>query len=118
MLTVPELGNVIIGNDIDLSPVASFEADYQHECYNFTTDSGNYRKTERYKPRHILTLGFECLTRAEMETIDLTSWETAVIFSDLGNVSESFFVYTPEKINRTIQSNLNISFNAELEELV
>ncbi len=116
--TVPELGNVIIGEDLDFSPVAEFNSEIVDEYYTFISDSGRYFKNQRYTPRHVLSLAFANQIKAAIDALPLSGWATAIIFSDLSDVAEAYLVYPPVDRRKIILNPLDCSLSFTLEELV
>lgn len=116
--TVPELGNVIIGEDIDLSPVAEFNSEIAEEYYTFLSDSGRYFKKRKHTPRHVLSLAFANQTKTVIDALPLTGWNNAIIFSDLSDVAEAYLVYSPVERRKITRSPLDCSLSFTLEELV
>lgn len=115
---VPSLGNIIIGSDVDFSPVAKWEPDVDHTFYTFTSDGGSYFKTEKTKPRHIFGCGFEHITKAEHKALPITGWSNAIIYTDLDDVSDSFLVYPPAGRSSDVRNPVDCSIELTFEELV
>jgi hypothetical protein len=114
----PQLGNVILGKDLDFSPVSDFHSEIVDEKYTFFSDSGRYFKKQKYKPRHVFTLVFDNITKQEALDLPLSNWENAVFFTDLGAVAESYLVYSPEGVKSNVRHSQNCSVGFDLEELV
>ena len=116
--SVPSLGNIIIGLDVDFSPVAKWEPDVDHEFYTFKSDGGSYFKTEKTKPRHIFGCGFEHITKAEHKALPITGWSNAILYTDLDDVSDSFLVYPPAGRSSDVRNPIDCSIELTFEELV
>ena len=115
---VPFLGNIIIGSDVDFSPVAKWEPDVDHTFYTFTSDGGSYFKTSKTKPRHVFGCGFEHITKAEHKALPITGWNNAIIYTDLDDVSDSYLVYAPAGRSSDVRNPIDCSIEMTFEELV
>ncbi len=115
---VPSLGNIIIGSDVDFSPVAKWEPDVDYNFYTFTSDGGSYFKTPKTKPRHIFGCGFEHISKAEHKNLPITGWNNAIIYTDLDDVSDSYLVYPPAGRSSDVRNPLDCSIEVTFEELV
>lgn len=116
--SVPCLGNIIIGSDVDFSPVSKWEPDVDYTFYTFTSDGGSYFKTPKTKPRHVFGCGFEHITKAEHKALPITGWNNAIIYTDLDDVSDSFLVYPPAGRSSDVRNPVDCSIELTFEELV
>lgn len=94
--TVPTLGNVIVGNALELK-VASWDFQIENPVSIFRPDSGGYRRQNKGRGRHIFTISLQD-SKPAMDSRPLKGWDIAVIFTDLADVADSYLVYVP--INR------------------
>lgn len=116
--TVPSLGNIIIGSDVDFSPVAKWEPDIDCIFYTFTSDGGSYFKDQKTKPRHVFGCGFEHITKTEHKNLPLTGWNNAIIYTDLDDVSDSYLIYPPAGRSSGVKNPSDCSIEVTFEELV
>lgn len=114
----PTLGNIIIGKDIDFSPVSKFETNISHDYYSFVSDGGSFFKTPKTKARHVFEVAMEHITKSELKAIPLNHWQNAIIFTDMADVSDSYLVYPPASRKNEILSSIDCSIDFKLEELV
>lgn len=115
---VPSLGNVIVGSDVTLSPVSKWSPDVNHEFYSFVADGGSYFKTQKTKPRHVFSVTMEHITKPDFSALPLNGWQHAIVFTDLGDVADSYLVYPPAGRKSEVLNNLDCSTDFVLEELV
>ena len=115
---VPELGNIIIGKDVDFSPVTTWNPDVEYEFYTFTSDSGSYFKTPKTKPRHVFNVTMERIEKSELFSLPLNGWNTAIIFTDLNDVADSYLVYPATQRGIKVLSPIDSSIDIAFEELV
>lgn len=114
----PYLGNFIVGNDLDFSPVSKWEPDVDYAFYTFTSDGGSYFKTPKTKPRHVFGCGFEHITKSEHKALPITGWNNAIIYTDLDDVSDSYLVYPPAGRSSNVRNPIDCSIELVFEELV
>lgn len=115
--SVPFLGNIIIGKDLDFSPVSKWNPDVSHEYYTFTSDGGNYFKTPRTRSRHVFGVAIEHIPKAEYQALPLNRWGNAIIFTGLDE-GDSYLVYPPAGRRNSVANPIDCSTEFVLEELV
>jgi hypothetical protein len=114
--TVPQLGNIIIGTASDLK-VSSWSAQTARNFSKFQPDGGGNRKNAKGRARHVFSVGVSG-TKAEVDAVILSGWETAIIFTDLADVADSYLVYPPESTSKSIRNPLDAERSFAMEELV
>lgn len=112
---VPFLGNVIVGRTSEIS-VASWNPSITQEWHTFKPDGGPYMKTQKANPRHIFGLKLSG-TKSELDSAPLKNWHKAVIYTDLGDVSDSYLVHSPVGRAGTVRNLLDCEINFSLEEM-
>lgn len=116
--TVPSLGNIIIGEDVDFSPISKWSPDVSHDYYSFVSDGGSYFKTPKTKPRHVFGVAIEHITKADLTALPLAGWQNAIIFTDLDDVADSYLIYPPAGRKNSVLNRLDCSTDFTVEELV
>lgn len=116
--SVPELGNIIIGKDVDFSPITTWNPDVEHEFYTFKSDSGGYFKTPKTKPRHVFNTTIERIEKSELFSLPLNGWNTAIVFTDLNDVADSYLVYPATQRGVKVLNSADSSIDFAFEELV
>ena len=115
--SVPWLGNVILGVSEDLL-VSSWEPTVQQEYNSFVSDGGSYNEEEKGKARHVFSALMSGVTKAEIDSAPLKGWATAVIFTDLGSVADSYLVYSPKGKQLKVRSQIDCELSYTLRQLV
>jgi len=115
--TVPSLGNIIVGTS-DYLLVSTWEPTINQELDSFTSDGGSYNEEARGKARHIFAAGMLGETKAGIDAAPLSNWSTAVIFTDLGSVADSYLVYSPKGKQVRVRSQIDCDLSFTLRELV
>lgn len=114
--TVPSLGNIIIGEAVALK-IAAWEPQTTQNFTRFNPDGGGNRKAPKGRARHIFNVS-QVGTKAEIDASPVKGWSTAVIFTDLGDVADSYLIYPPESTRKPTRNVLDVEFGYALEELV
>lgn len=115
--SVPSLGNIILGSVEDIR-VSSWVPDVAQEFYSFQADGGSFVKASKGKARHVFSIAIVALTKAELDALPLKGWSQAVIFTDLGNVADSFLVYPPAARRPRVRSQIDCDIEFTLDERV
>lgn len=116
--TLPIVGNLIVGvtttGVATLPLVGSLTPRLLQRFNRFEADNGGISKSKRGRPRHVLSLdvGDELANIRAMPK----TWDIGVVFADLGNAGEAWFVYPAESWERPIRSLIDAGLRFELEE--
>jgi hypothetical protein len=113
--SLPSLGNLIIGTSEELK-VASWDSQTIRKFSKFEPDDGGYRKTYKGRARHIFAASVSG-TKAEVDAVVLKGWDVAIIFTDLGVVSDSYLVYAPDSTRGSTRNAADAERSFTLEEL-
>ena len=113
--TVPSLGNLIIGTAAALK-VASWDSQTSRKFSKFEPDDGGYRKNYKGRARHVFGASVVG-TKAEVDAVLLKGWDVAIIFTDLGVVSDSYLVYAPDSTRGNTRNAADAERSFTLEEL-
>lgn len=114
---VPWIGNAVIGTAEDLL-VSAWNPDVIKEFSSFLADGGAYSKSEKGKARHVFVAAGASITKAELDAMPLNGWLTAIIYTQLGSVADSFMVYAPAGKRTRVRSQIDCDVEYVLEELV
>lgn len=114
--TVPWLGNVIIGEAEKLT-VASWEYQEIDSFEPFKSSGGSYTEIESGKPRYVFSANMKG-SFASLNSAPLKRWKRAVIFTDLGDVADSYLVCPPAGKRGKVSNLRKCEFSFTLRERV
>lgn len=113
--TAPTLGNVIIGDTTELK-VSDWSSDVQDKLVTFESDGGSYREKRKGQSHHVFSASLSG-TKEELDSLPL-NFDSAVIFTDLNDVADSYLVGTALNRRRSTRNPVDCSLTFNLQELI
>ena len=112
--TVPSLGNLIVGASETLPFVTDLNPAIVTKKKSFDCPGGGYFEADIGRGRQVITMGLGD-TWAKFRSMS-KSWADAVVFADLGNVAESWLVFSPGNWEKPIKNIFDSKMSFQLRE--
>lgn len=112
--TLPAIGNLIAGTSENLPMVSAFTTELIKKFDRWESDGGSYHKQSKGRARHVVSLKIDA-TLSEMRSF-FVGWDYAVLFADLGNVSDAWLVFGVERLQNAIRNPIDTTLLLGLEE--
>ena len=111
---VPELGNLIIGTDAATPLCPRLDVTLVSRIDRFEPSGAGMRKRFRGEPWHLIDAEFSD-SLANIQALPKI-WNHAVLWADLGDVSQSWLVTRPDRWSRPLKNVLDAQLRQTFEE--